>query len=106
MAMAGAVDLAEMGEHEEAVFVAPAGGHKPGARTAISPFSEIDEQITDAIILLNRLPNSIERQARDVSNRYAQKPQRSQGWVRKQEPELMLRADVSCQSLSLLLNLR
>jgi hypothetical protein len=99
MAMAGAVDLAKMGEHEEAVFVALTGRHQPGARTAISPFSEIDEQITDAIILLNRLPNSIERQARDVPNRYAQKPQRSQGWVRKQEPELMLRADVSCQSL-------
>ena len=84
------------------MFAAPAGRQRPGGHNAISPFSKIDEQITDAIILLNRLPNAIERQARERSNWYARKAQQSQDWVRKHESELMERADVSCKSLPLL----
>jgi hypothetical protein len=102
MAMADAVDLAGMRMNGAAKFAAPAGSHGPGSHNAISPFSEVDEQITNAIILLNRLPNSIERQARDRPDRYAQKPQRSRGWAMEHESEFMERADVGCQSLSLL----
>jgi hypothetical protein len=106
MPMADAVGLVEMEDPEAAGFAATADNHGISARNAISPFGEVDEQIADAIILLNRLPNAIERQARGLSKWYAQKAERSQGWVRKHEPELMKRTDVSSQILSLYGNLR
>jgi hypothetical protein len=99
-AMADAVAPAEMREHEAAVSAAPTEHHRSSARNLASPFSKVDEQITDAIILLNRLPNTIERRAREESSRSAQRVERSGRWVREHESELMKRVDVSCQILS------
>jgi hypothetical protein len=98
--MAEAVDLAEMREHKPAASAAPADHQRSSARNFASPFSKVDEQITDAIILLNRLPNTIERHAREESSRSAQRVERSGRWVREHESELMERVDVSCQILS------
>jgi hypothetical protein len=74
---------------------ASADYQRSSAHHTVSPFNGVDEQITDAIIILNRLPNAIERQARDESRWFARDAQRSQAWVRMHEPELMKRADVS-----------
>jgi hypothetical protein len=103
-AIADAFDLAEMGDPWTGMPAASADYQRYSARHTVSPFNGVDEQITDAIILLNRLPNAIERQARDEyiwSSWSAQKAQRSQAWVRIHEPELMRRADVSSQILSM-----
>jgi hypothetical protein len=100
MAMAHAVDMAEIREPEGGAPEAPAAYHGSSARKVVSPFSDVDEQITDAIILLNRLPNDIERYARERSTRSAQKMEQSQRWIRGHEPELMERVDVSRQTLS------
>jgi hypothetical protein len=55
MAMAHAVDMAEIREPEGGAPEAPAAYHGSSARKVVSPFSDVDEQITDAIILLNVL---------------------------------------------------
>jgi hypothetical protein len=93
MAMAHAVDMAEIREPEGAASAAPAAYRG----SSVSPFTDVDEQITDAIILLNRLPTAIERYARERSTRSAQKMEQSQRWIRGHEPEFMDRVDVSCQ---------
>lgn len=115
-AVAEAADLAEVGEQGAAASAASAEYRGSSARDtglvgvserdAASPFSKVDEQITDAIILLNRLPNAIERQASNETNRVTQKAERSRQWTREHEPELMRRAEVNRQILSLHQDLR
>ena len=98
--MADAAAPAEMRDYEAAASAAPAEHHRSSARNLASPFNRVDEQITDAIILLNRLPSTIERHAREESSRSAQRVERSGRWVREHESELMERVDVRCQILS------
>lgn len=115
-AVADAADLAEVGEQGAAASAASAEYRGSSARDAglvgvserdaASPFSKVDEQITDAIILLNRLPNAIERQASNETNRVTQKAERSRQWTREHETELMRRAEVNRQILSLHQDLR
>jgi hypothetical protein len=103
-ATADAFDLAEMGDPWTGMPAASADYQRSSAHHTVSPFTGVDDQIADAIIVLNRLPNAIERQARDGyrwSSWSAQKVRRSQAWVRTHEPELMERADVSFQILSI-----
>jgi len=99
-AVADAADLLETEEVEELEADKSAAGAKgtdrvPGLASLTSPFSAIDEQITDAIIILNRLPNAIEHQAKQELEKVTRKAEQSREWAKEHESELMERADVS-----------
>lgn len=111
-AVADEADLAEIAEMEDMENMEeepePANYREFGARSAggrvpdlASPFSAIDEQITNAIVILNRLPNAIENQVKKELDSVARKAEKSREWVKEHETGLMKRADVSSLNLFL-----